>query len=130
MTNDLRNQRSLRNSRCSEVLQFDSSKISKNINGIKVKRSGIENEDSKINGRDDSFKDLKRRRSQRNRHASKIPRLDCSAAAIVEQTKMPSTAILKTCRKSLAKKKKDKNQNRNRKRVNEPSEISLEDIGI
>ena len=128
MTNDLRSQRSLRSSLCSEALQFDSSKIANNINGIKVQRNGIENEDSKIKGRDDSFKGLKRRRSQRNRHASKIPRLDCSAAAIVEQTKMPSTAILKTCRKSLAKKKRDKN--RNRKRVNEPSEISLEDIGI
>ena len=130
MTNDLKNQRSLRNSHCSEVLQFDSSKIAKNINGIKVQRSGIENENSKIKGRDDSFKGLKRRRSQRNRHASKIPRLDCSAAAIVEQTKMPSTAILKTCRKSLAKKKRDKNQKRNRKRVNGHPEISLEDIGI
>ena len=128
ITNDLKSQRSLRNSRCSEVLQFDSSKAVKNINGIKVQRSGIENEDSKIKGRDDSFKGPKRRRSQRNRHASKIPRLGCSAGAIIEQTKMPSTAILKTCRKSLTKKKRDKN--RNRKRVNEPSEISLEEIGI
>ena len=128
ITNDLKSQRSLRNSHCSEVLQFDSSKIAKNINGIKVQRSGIENEDSKIKGRDDFFKGLKRRRSQRNRHASKIPRFDSSANAMIEQTKMPSTAILKTCRKSLAKKKRDKNQNR--KRVNEPSEISLEDIGI
>ena len=128
ITNDVKSQRSLRNSRCSEVLQFDCSKIAKNINGIKVQRSGIESEDSKIKRRDDSLKGLKRRRSQRNRHASKIPRLDCSAAAMIEQTKMPSTAILKTCRKSLAKKKRDKNQSR--KRVNEPSEISLEDIGI
>ena len=128
ITNDLKSQRSLRNSRCSEVLQFDSSKAVKNINGIKVQTSGIENEDSKIKGRDDSFKGLKRRRSQRNRHASKISRLGCSAGAIIEQTKMPSTAILKTCRKSLTKKKRDKN--RNRKRVNEPSEISLEEIGI
>ena len=128
ITNDLKSQRSLRNSRCSEVLQFDSSKAVKNINGIKVQTSGIENEDSKIKGRDDSFKGLKRRRSQRNRHASKISRLGCSAGAIIEQTKMPSTAILKTCRKSLTKKKRDKN--RNRKRVNEPSEMSLEEIGI
>ena len=128
ITNDLKSQRSLRNSRCSEVLQFDSSKAVKNINGIKVQTSGIENEDSKIKGRDDSFKGLKRRRSQRNRHASKISRLGCSAGAIIEQTKMPSTAILKTCRKSLTKKKRDKN--RNRKRVNKPSEMSLEEIGI
>lgn len=126
ITNDLKSQRSLRNRRCSEVLQFDSSETAKNFNRIKVQRSGIENKDSKITGGDDSFKGLKRRRSQRNRHASKMPRFD--ASTMIEHTKMPSTAILKTCRKSLAKKKKDKNQNPIR--VNVPSQTSLEDIGI